>query len=740
MPFRSPGGSRKSLVLLFLAGLLIYSFCILTSSQGFFRRYLDSDIPFVYKINNTAPSNFIAMIDSGAQVWEDVPSSYWEFENGGLTAANDDIRDGINLVFFDFQGINFAPGTNTIAFSRTWTQGSGSSFHAVESDLIWNARDFPPSPTGAPGQQDLWSTMSHEFGHHLGLGHQGSPGGPPGCGETIQAATMYGLSSAGDTSHRYLHIHDIAGVSVIYPVWKINGTVSAAPFNVPIENAALTADHLFAATVGGVESPQSGVFERPGYVHKTLFTDANGAYSATVIRRSFWLTASYFGFQSDSQLVQFGPPGGIGQTQTLTVDFSLQPSPVTTISGTLVDSVSTAPVSARIELWVTSDKPGAPTDTVFQDTTTSASGQFSFTVPADESYLLVIHPVVPYPVQTVAVNQLPASGVDLLIKTAPSQVLLVNDDVDEQWESIYQQALEANGMSYFTWRTSELGIPDTAVFKLFPTPNFMIWYTGDADTAVLNAAEQQALVEFLQRGGRLFLSGQNIAETDTGGVLLAGLLGVSFDKNIVPPRIRGVTGDLLGDGLVLSSVGGANNQGSKDAFLFDSTRARLSFFYGNSPLGNAGIRAEDAQQGWKLVYLGFGFEGINNDNGLRNQLLGRILSWFSGTVTGLETPGPDDRTLLSGQYRLHPNYPNPFNPNTTIVFSLPRTDRVRVAIFNALGQRIRVLRDALFPAGIHRVRWDATDALGRTVPTGIYLVQMRTESGFQATRKIMFLK
>ncbi len=739
MPFHSHASGKK-LFLFILASGLVYSFCILTSSQGVFRRYLDSDIPFVYKLNNTIPTNFIAMIDSGAQVWEDVPSAYWEFEDGGLTAANDDIRDGINLVFFDFQGLNFAPGTNTIAFSRTWTSGSGSNFHAVESDLIWNARDFPPSPTGAPGQQDLWSTMSHEFGHHLGLGHQGSPGGPPGCGETIQAATMYGLSSAGDTSHRHLHIHDIAGVSVIYPVWKINGSVTAAPFGVPIENAAVTADHLFAATIGSVESPQSGVFERPGYVHKTLFTDANGVYNATVIRRSFMLTASFFGFQSDSQLVQFAPPGGIGQTQTLMVDFTLQPSPMATLSGTLVDSVSGAPVSARIELWVTSDKPGAPTDTVYQDTTTSAAGAFSFTVPSDESYLLVIRPVVPYPVQTVSVNHLSASGVNLQINTAPSQVLLVNDDVSNQWESIYQQALEASGFTYFTWRVGEQGIPDTAVFKLFPAPKLMVWYTGDADSAVLSAPEQEVLVGFLQNGGRLFLSGQNIAEADTGGALLSGVLGVSFDKNIIPPRIRGVAGDVLGDGLVLSSVGGANNQSSKDAFFFDSTRAELSFFYGNTPLGNAGIHAEDRQLGWRLVFLGFGFEGINNDNGLRNQVMDRVLNWLRGTVTGVETPGKGSPDLLSGTYRLLPNYPNPFNPSTSIVFSLPRTDRVRVEIFNALGQRIRVLQEGLFPAGVHRLGWDATDALGRIVPTGIYLVRMSTKSGFRSTRKIMFLK
>jgi len=77
---------------------------------------------------------------------------------------------------------------------------------------------------------------------------------------------------------------------------------------------------------------------------------------------------------------------------------------------------------------------------------------------------------------------------------------------------------------------------------------------------------------------------------------------------------------------------------------------------------------------------------------------------------------------------LYQNYPNPFNPETVIRYDLPKDERIELAVFNALGQKIAVLEDGTKHAGIHTVRWSAGDDAGNPVPSGIYICRLRTDS------------
>lgn len=74
------------------------------------------------------------------------------------------------------------------------------------------------------------------------------------------------------------------------------------------------------------------------------------------------------------------------------------------------------------------------------------------------------------------------------------------------------------------------------------------------------------------------------------------------------------------------------------------------------------------------------------------------------------------------------NYPNPFNPVTTVKFSIPENSWVELVIFNVLGQSICTLADGVFVAGQYRLRWSGEDQSGRAVPAGIYYLKLRTNS------------
>ena len=95
-------------------------------------------------------------------------------------------------------------------------------------------------------------------------------------------------------------------------------------------------------------------------------------------------------------------------------------------------------------------------------------------------------------------------------------------------------------------------------------------------------------------------------------------------------------------------------------------------------------------------------------------------------------------TALPEQFYLGQNYPNPFNPSTIIPYQLPVSTRVRLEVFNVLGQRLATLVDAEQPAGFHTATWNGTDAAGRGVAAGLYLYRL-VGDGMRLTQSMVLL-
>jgi hypothetical protein len=85
------------------------------------------------------------------------------------------------------------------------------------------------------------------------------------------------------------------------------------------------------------------------------------------------------------------------------------------------------------------------------------------------------------------------------------------------------------------------------------------------------------------------------------------------------------------------------------------------------------------------------------------------------------------------------NYPNPFNPSTTIAFSIPETGRVNVSIYNIRGQRVKTLYNADLERGHHRLVWNGRDNGNRNVASGVYFIRLDA-AGKSSIRKAMLLK
>ncbi len=107
-----------------------------------------------------------------------------------------------------------------------------------------------------------------------------------------------------------------------------------------------------------------------------------------------------------------------------------------------------------------------------------------------------------------------------------------------------------------------------------------------------------------------------------------------------------------------------------------------------------------------------------------------VWAFTVGTATAVEDPDAG----IPATFQLSPNYPNPFNPATTIRFGLPVASAVTVTIYNVLGQRMATLAEGRFQAGWHAVQWNAQDA-----GSGVYFY--RIEAGaFREARTMLLLK
>ena len=88
---------------------------------------------------------------------------------------------------------------------------------------------------------------------------------------------------------------------------------------------------------------------------------------------------------------------------------------------------------------------------------------------------------------------------------------------------------------------------------------------------------------------------------------------------------------------------------------------------------------------------------------------------------------------------LHENYPNPFNPSTTLTFELPKQLEVELVIFDVLGRKVNTLVKGVQRPGVHQVIWNGADERGVPVSSGVYFYRLTTEN-YAKTLKMVLMR
>ena len=164
----------------------------------------------------------------------------------------------------------------------------------------------------------------------------------------------------------------------------------------------------------------------------------------------------------------------------------------------------------------------------------------------------------------------------------------------------------------------------------------------------------------------------------------------------------------------------------------------------------AGVAYTHPDMGYQTVNLGFGVEFMAGDllptreytSGAadRVDLMANIMEYFGKLPASTPTGAAEGSIFVN---RLDHAHPNPFNPVTTVEYSVAALSHVAIRVYDASGRVVRTLLDSQVEAGPHMATWDGTTDGGRRAASGVYFVRMVADGVgdvFSANRKLVLLK
>ena len=478
-------------------------------------------------------------------------------------------------------------------------------------------------------------------------------------------------------------------------------------------------------TAAGSGDPLSGALVKVVETGISTYPDESGAYSFHTLAGSYTVVTSLFGYYPDTTTVVVDGGG------TAVHDVALRELPYGSIGGTLTNNSGTG-ISASISIYDESN------DSLMVVTETEEDGSFDAALRIG-SYRVVVHPAPPemfYSVTAVEVDS--AQVADLTTQVEPADVLFVDADGGEvNYEEYIVAAIDSTGHTYNMWDRAAAGTAETAV-AVMPAKSKVLWASGDATSDIINEAEQAALATMLDNGGKLYLGGQNIIESITGGTL-STRLGVTYDGASTEHVINYIEGTGLGD-----EIGGPVyttgtelplNQISQDVLAGGTVVAVYGDTSSSTDAALVSLRLGNA----RAVVSGFGPEGIHGElpGAVQREDFLEAVFAFLDDLVGIEDDGRSP--AAPARLELAQNSPNPFNPSTMIRFSLPQAATVKLGVYDTRGNLVAVLAQGQKDAGQYAVRWDGENAKGQSVASGVYFYRLDT-GGKSIVRSMILVK
>ncbi|HET6348359.1 MAG TPA: S8 family serine peptidase [Candidatus Krumholzibacteria bacterium] len=427
-----------------------------------------------------------------------------------------------------------------------------------------------------------------------------------------------------------------------------------------------TLEGTIYSSVGGTVS---GAMVRIVDTGQKVYSDASGHYTLQLVAGGHSVEVSRFGYQTQTTSAT------VDADQSTTLDVTLTQLPSGTVAGTVRDSNTLAGIATSISVKLAGQ-------VVLTSATDPGTGAYSIVLPIG-SYDIVFNPTFPYPMTTrtnVMVYEAATTTVDLLLD--PAQVLLVDDDAGKNYETYYQDAIAAAGRSFLTVSTP----PSAADMALFEA---VVWLTGDDYTTTLTPADEAALATYLDGGGRLFISGQDIGYDINADAFYANYLHAHYvQDDVALGAVLGNPSSQVGAGLSAAIQGGsgANNQAYPDE-IDPLAPAQTSFFYDSTVPGavvtsnsathntvtsngvtSSGSAALNYEGPYRLVYFAFGFEAIADETD-RTVVMDRVLDWLQGFPQIVHTPLGDTEDT-SNPYHLTAVITSDFFPLAPATFAV----------------------------------------------------------------------